>query len=163
VRASSPLGELVLPFGNRIRLAPGSAARTLVSSSARCWSLDWKGGDLPQTSFRPDGQALLGPQPLAVGTDSFTLIGCSTMFQDDWIEREGCENERFLVQCAAQLTLPARVCGLLGRRIVAPALPWVAPERRARLRAETIAAAPLLLLVLAGGWTIARRRKAGGA
>ena len=161
VRAASPLGELVLPFANRIRLAPGIAARTLVSSSARCWSLEWKGGDLSAALFRPEGQELLGPQALAVGTDTFTLIGCSTMFQDAWIEREGCENARFLVQCAARLTLPARVAGLLEHRVVQPVLPWIAPEHRSVLRAGTIAAAPLCLCVCALGWKFARRRRKG--
>jgi hypothetical protein len=160
VRAASPLGELVLPFANRIRLAPGVPVRALVASSPRCWALDWKGGDLPEASLRAEGQALLGPQPLAIEAQGFTLIGCSTMFQDDWIERPGCENARFLVHCAARLTLPERVARLLERRAVQPVLPWVPPERRATLRAWTIAGAPLALLLLACGWTLARRKGA---
>jgi hypothetical protein len=164
LRAASPLGELLMPFANRIRVAPPApAARTLVASSARSWTLDWKGGDLPPGSFSAAGQQLLGPQPLAVETGSFTLIGCSTMFQDAWIERAGCENGRFLVSCAARLTLPARVAALLERRAVRPVLPWIAPERRWLLRAATLAAAPLALLALACGWTIARRRQGASA
>jgi hypothetical protein len=164
VRAASALGELALPFPSRIRLAPPAlGARTLAASSARCWSLDWKGGDLPPECFSAAGQRLLGPQPLAVETDSFTLIGCSTMFQDAWIERAASENGRFLVSCAARLTLPARVAALLERRAVRPALPWIPPERRALLRAGTLAAGPLALLALASGWTLARRRKGARA
>ncbi|MBK7643586.1 MAG: hypothetical protein IPJ19_11170 [Planctomycetes bacterium] len=164
VRAASPLGELLMPFANRIQLAPQAlGARTLVASSPRCWSLEWKGGDLPPDEFSSRGKTMLGTQPLAVESDSFTLIGCSTMFQDAWIEREGCENARFLVQCAARLTLPERVVGLLARRAGAPVLPWVEPQRRSWLRASMLAAAPLVLLVLAAAWTLVRRRKAGAA
>ena len=159
VRASSALGELVMPFANRIRLDPALAQRTLVNSSARCWSLDWKGGDLPADSFVPGDKQFLGAQPLAVHADAFTLVGCSQMFQNEWIERAGFENGRFLVQCAAELTLPPRVSALLGRRTITPGLSWIAPTRRAWLRAATIGTAPAALLLFAVAWVLVRRRK----
>lgn len=175
------LGELQLPFAARIVLdrarlaARGLAARTLLSSSPRTWSLDWKGGDLPAEALASGEHAWLGAQELALrvrgrfgaaaaaSEGELVLVGCSQMFQDGWIERAGCENGRFLVQSAATLTLPPRVAGLLARRNVTSGLPWIEPERRARLRAATLLAAPLLLGAAALAWQLARRRRRGGA
>ncbi len=179
--ATRALGELVLPFASRIQLDPARLAahaleaRTLLSSSAQSWSLEWKGGDLPAASFSPAGQRLLGAEPLAVrlrgrfGSDAsapageLALIGCSQMFQDAWIERAGAENGRLLVQTTAALTLPPRVAGLLARRNVQSGLGWIEPAQRARLRLAAIGSAPACLLVFAFLWQIARRRRRAGA
>jgi ABC-type uncharacterized transport system len=179
------LSEIVLPCPSRLswdaaELARrGIAARALISTSERAWSLDWKGGDLPQ-DLRAGASASIPRAPLAVlfeGTfpppsidpalppveetapsrpGRLLFLGCSDVFRNGAVSARGSDNAQLLLDGAASLALPADLAALLARRAAAPSLGYLGPLERILARFVLVAAGPLAILLL--GWRLARRR-----
>lgn len=184
------ISELVLPCPSRLswnaeELARrGLAAHPLISTSERAWSLDWKGGDLPDPlRLGAAGSAPIGRAPLAVlfegtfpppsmdpalpaveGSSAPTAragrllcLGCSDVFRSGAISAPGTDNAQLLLNATAALSLPAELGSLLARRAAAPSLGYLGPL--ARILARILVVGAGTLAVLAVGWRFSRRSR----
>jgi hypothetical protein len=154
----------------------GLAAEVLLETSARAWTIDWRGGYLGEAEFSAP-ERFAGPLPLAVrvrGTfpppggeipaggapGELVLIGASEAFQNPNLRRDGYRADHLLVDLVVRGALGDDFARIAERRPRAAGFEAPAPQRRLRLRAWTIAGWPALLALAALVWRVARRRAA---
>jgi hypothetical protein len=177
------ISELVLPCPSRLSWDAaelgrrGLAAHPLISTSGRAWSLDWKGGDLPDPlrlgvqGSAPIGRAALAalfegtfppssteaPAPPTPKPGRLLLFGCSDVFRNSAVSAPGTDNAQLLLNGAAALSLPADLGAILARRAVSPSLGYLGPLARILARIFAVGAGPLAILAL--GWRFSRRSR----
>ena len=180
---TSRLGALLFVWGSRfvfdgpVAKPPTLRREVLVTTSPRSWTFPWKGGWIPEGSFREPAK-LLGPQPLAVllegrfpaveirkdetsGRDrpvlapdrpagkagKLLLIGSSEMFKNTSLHLAGYDHDQFLLNAVAYLAWGADLAEIQARVRAPRALTYQPASVRAGWRAFTLGLPPVLFLV----------------
>ncbi|MEE3234931.1 MAG: Gldg family protein [Candidatus Latescibacterota bacterium] len=144
------LGDLLFIWGNRFSIdkqklaSLGIKAETLISTSNRSWSFDWKGGWLPLEVLTPQKEHLPGKQALAMSfhgrfdpvslsendegrtqisfdgeaqnEGTLMLIGSSEMFKNKYLYADGFQHDQFILNTIANMAYGTELGKLQARR-----------------------------------------------
>lgn len=166
----------------------GLVARPILATSPRAWTVPWNGGDVPEAAYvapKPDAEPLvlgvlvegrfpgisvdpaLGSVSDSQGESSrapdanahgrLVVFGASEPFTDAQLAVG--DGARLLLQSCAALALPPEYGAILARRPTVGGYRVLEPDARLRARVVTLAAGPLLVLLLAGLWRAWRARR----
>ncbi|MCE9593501.1 MAG: GldG family protein [Planctomycetes bacterium] len=163
------LSDLRLPYANRFRVdaekvaAHGLRVEPLVRSTAKAWTIDWKGGDLAAESLAVPAETL-GPVDLALdvrgrfpradGTPSehearAVLIGCSETFKNGQLFDQEWRAADFLLAATTAAALGDEHAGILAQRPRRAGFRAPPTDQRLAWRGVVVLAGPALVLAFA--------------
>ncbi len=174
------LGDLLFIWGNRFsfdrqKLASiGLEAETIISTSSRSWSFDWKGGWLPLEILTPQEDRILGKQDLVTSfrgkfnpikfsenengrteilidgdaqkESTLMLIGSSEMFKNKYLYADGFQHDQFLLNAIANMAYGAELGELQARRPTTRGFVFQSPASKKTWRVIVVGLVPLIFI-----------------
>jgi hypothetical protein len=178
-------GDQLFLWPSRIALDPallarhGLRAEVLLSTSARAWTIDWRGGYLGEAELAPP-ERFAGPLPLCVrvhgrfpglsedslvpaapgaAAGELVLLGVSEAFQGPNLVRDGFRADHLMVDLVVRGALGLDFARIAARRPRAEGFEAPEPAQRLRLRAWVVASWPIALALGALAWRAWRGRR----
>ena len=174
------LGDLLFIWGNRFSIdkqklaSLGIKSETIISTSNRSWSFDWKGGWLPAEILTPQKEHLPGKQALAMlfqgrfdpislseddkgrtqilfdgeaqNESTLMLIGSSEMFKNKYLYADGFQHDQFLLNTIANMAYGTELGKLQARRPTARGFVFQSSSSKQIWRAIVVGLVPLAFI-----------------